>query len=204
MRSCFTASQGKRILRGYQWALVLVMISFIVSVIVVLTSPDPEIAISPYETDDRYIVTKKWDPMEFAISPPNPSLLQKAQMRWWEFSQRWRKPQPSNHIFPASPIEFRSIHGLLNQCTEVDGIRYAISITLASGSVMFGHTNALDGASWVAAFKNALENTPSDWYDYEEHTTRRGKLVLITNEPGWVVVVPVDEVHLVDERSGNR
>jgi hypothetical protein len=48
-------------------------------------------------------------------------------------------------------------HGLLNQCHDVSGVQFFIDKQVASGSVMFGHTNTMNGPEWVAAFTNAVQ-----------------------------------------------
>jgi hypothetical protein len=92
--------------------------------------------------------------------------------------------------FAASPTNRCSIHGLLNQCTEVTGVRYFIAKDVAAGNVQFGHTSALNTIQWVAAFTEALQNNQPEWWDSEAKRFCNENLVLITNDARTVLVLP--------------
>ncbi len=77
--------------------------------------------------------------------------------------QRYGKPRPAAHSFSPSATNRCSIHGLLNQCMEVSGVRFVIAQDVAAGSVQFGHTNTLNGAQWVKAFTDALQTEQPEW-----------------------------------------
>jgi Na+(H+)/acetate symporter ActP len=77
-------------------------------------------------------------------------------MSWWEYKQR-RWPKPASYSFPASLVTGCSIHGLLNQCMQVSGMHYVMPLEVAASSVQFGNATPLNGAQWVAAFEQALQ-----------------------------------------------
>ena len=121
--------------------------------------------------------------------PPNLTLPQQLFWRWAQFKRR-SKPNPAAYTFPACPVQPCSIDGLLNQCMEVSGTRYLIAVEIG-GAVEFGHTNALNGAQWVAAFERAIETSgPVVCYDWTKKRNFQDTLLLIREKPHLVKVVP--------------
>ena len=55
---------------------------------------------------------------------------------------------------------------------------------------MFGTTNALNGAQWVQAFTEALQTAQPEWWDSQRRKSRKENLVLVTNGPRMVLVLP--------------
>jgi hypothetical protein len=122
--------------------------------------------------------------------PANLTLRQRLFWVWMDYKQRHGKRNPAAYSFPARPVEFCSIQGLLNQCMDVSGTRYLIAVEIA-GAVEFGSTNALNGAQWVAAFEQAIETSkPVVCYDYARKRNFQDTLLLIREAPGTVKVVP--------------
>ena len=73
---------------------------------------------------------------------------------------------------------------------EVSGTQYLVAVEIA-GVVEFGTTNSLNGALWVAAFENALENSrPVVCYDYAKKRNFQDTLLLIRETRGVVKVIP--------------
>lgn len=72
----------------------------------------------------------------------------------------------------------------------VTGARYLMAKEVSAGSVVFGHTNVLNGAQWVAAFEAALQTNQPDCFDYAAKRTRPENLLLIREKPGVVKVIP--------------
>lgn len=138
--------------------------------------------ISPLQHDARFVVTTR-PTIGF---PPNATLTQRV-FTWW---QRNRPPRPLAYSFGAAPTNRCSIHGLLNQCMEVTAVRYVIAKDVAAGSVMFGHTNALNGIQWVAAFTEALRSGQPEWWDSQAGRFRHENLVLIAKDARTVLVLP--------------
>ena len=61
---------------------------------------------------------------------------------------------------------------------------------MAAGGVMFGTTNTLNGAQWVKAFTEALQTGQPEWWDSQTKKFRKENLVLVTNGPRMVLVLP--------------
>jgi hypothetical protein len=87
-----------------------------------------------------------------------------------------------------------SIHGLLNQCHDVSGVQFFIDKHVASGSVMFGHTNTMNGPEWVAAFTNAVQTGDVDWWDPNKKNFRHENPVFIPAGKNAYLVVPKNRV----------
>ena len=128
-----------------------------------------------------------------SLLPASPSLTSRVRMWWWRIQMRYMKPNPAAHSFPASDGTC-SISGLLNQCMDVTGCRYAIAKEVAAGSVYFAHTNTLNGAQWVKAFTDALQSDHPEWWEARTKTMRKENLVLLTNGAGTVLVLPKEMV----------
>ncbi len=141
---------------------------------------------SPLLADPRFVVTTK---PSFGV-PANIPLKDRVFVWWIRLQQRYGKPHPLRYSFGASPANPCSIHGLLNQCTGVTGVRYAIAKDVAAGTVMFGPTNTLNGAQRVKAFTEALQTGQPEWWDSQTRKFRRENLVLLTNGPRMVLVLP--------------
>jgi len=122
--------------------------------------------------------------------PSKLPLSQRLFWTWVQFKRRYGKPNPTAYTFRASPARPCSIDGLLNQCMEVNGTQYLIAVEIA-GAVEFGHTNALNGAQWVAAFEHALETSgPVVCYDWAKKRNFQDTLLLIREKRRVVKVIP--------------
>jgi hypothetical protein len=139
---------------------------------------------SPFLHDPRFIVTTR--PTLASNTPFTFRVLM-----WW---QSVHKPNPLASTFSAHGKNLCSIHGLLNQCMDVTGVRYVIAKEVAAGSFQFGHTNALNGSQWVAAVAHALQNDNPEWWDFQAKKFHRENLVFITNNSTTVLVVPKSRV----------
>jgi hypothetical protein len=145
---------------------------------------------SPLLVDPRFVVTTK---PSFGV-PANASFKNRVFVWWMQFQQKHGKPHPLSYSFGASPTSRCSIHGLLNQCMKVSGTRYVVAKDVAAGTVMFGPTNTLNGAQWVNAFTEALQTGQPEWWDSQTKKFRKENLVLLTNGPRMVLVLPRDMV----------
>jgi hypothetical protein len=79
---------------------------------------------------------------------------------------------------------------------EVSGVRYLIAKDVAAATVQFGHTNVLNGKQWVAAFTDALQHSEPEWWDSKLNRFRHENLLLITNGPNTVLVIPPEMAHV--------
>jgi hypothetical protein len=177
--------RGLSVSSAGRWLLVVVMFILLLAGAILMTLPPRQ---SPLLADPRFVVTTK---PSFGV-PANAPLKSRAFVWWMKFRQRYAKPHPLSYSFGASPTNRCSIHGLLNQCMEVTGVRYVIAKDLAAGTVMFGPTNTLNGAQWAEAFTGALQTGQPEWWDSQTKTFRRENLVLLTNDPRTVLVLPKD------------
>jgi len=138
-----------------------------------------------------YVVTTP--PTTFSL-PPNPSL--KDRFRYTLFTLMMKMSSSTNkYMFGATSLTNRClVHGLLNQCMEVSGVRYLMPSSVAAGSVRFGNTNTLNGPQWVAAFEKALQTGTPEWWDAEQKKMRDENLVLIRfPEQKTVLVLPQEK-----------
>lgn len=107
--------------------------------------------------------------------PRTAPLKQRLFMAYLKFREKWGRKNPAAYRFPPSPVQLCSVQGLLDECMQVTGTRYLIAREALGWTVDFGHTNTLNGSQWVAAF---------------EQTLRADGLLLLTNKPGVVKVIP--------------
>lgn len=108
-----------------------------------------------------------------------------------------------SYSFAASVTNRCSIQGLLNQCMQVTGVRYAIPIDVAAGTVEFGHPNTLNGVQWAKAFTDALQTGLPEWWDSKARTFRKENLVLMTNDASMVLVLPKELVGEFQKRQAD-
>jgi len=150
-----------------------------------------ESGIDPYELSRADGKSRFWATAYPRMQqPPNLPLRQRVFWAWTQYKRRHGKPNPAAYSFPATPVRFCSIGGLLNQCMEVTGTHYLIAVEIG-GAVEFGSTNALNGAQWAAAFEHAIETSnPVVCYDYVKKRNFQDTLLLIRERPGVVKVVP--------------
>lgn len=154
---------------------------------------------SPFSEESRFVLTTR----PRIDLPANLTLKDRAFVLWLQFQKRFGKPRPMAHSFPASATNRCSIHGLLNQCTEVTGVRYAIARDVAAGTVQFGHTNTLNGTQWVMAFAEALLTGQPEWWDFRTKRFRKENLVLLTNDARRVLVLPKEMVREFQGRGAD-
>ena len=121
-----------------------------------------------------------------------PSLKARLWFIWYRLREKFRRPNPGTHTFAPTLDQRCSIHGLLNQCMEMSGVRYLIDKNVANGSVNFGHSNALTGSQWIAAFENALQTGQPEWFVPERNEFRKENLVLVRYDTKTVLVLPVE------------
>jgi hypothetical protein len=116
---------------------------------------------SPFAQDSRFVVTK----------------LPVTGVRHYSFP-----PNPWRNVC--------SIHGFLEQCTEVSGMRYVIAKDVATGVVNFGgYTNTLTAGEFVQAFAQALQTNQPEFINFRTQKHYRENLVLLTNDPRTVLVL---------------
>src|SRR5438876_1769578 len=136
-------------LRFRRWLFGTAILALLFTAALLMTGP---LQNSHFSHDPRFVATALSD----IGLPSNATLRQRAFVWWRQIRQRFRKPRPLAYSFSASPTNRCSIHGLLNQCMEVSGVRFVIARDVAGGSIQFGHTNSLNGLQWVTAFTEAL------------------------------------------------
>ena len=169
------------------WLLGAVILILFLAGALLMTLPSRQ---SPLLVDPRFVVTTK---PSFGV-PANAPFKDRVFVWWMQFQQKHGKPHPLSYSFGASPTNRCSIHGLLNQCMEVTGTRYAIAKDVEAGTVMFGPTNTLNGAPWVKAFTEALQTGQPEWWDSHTGKPRKENLVLLTNDARTILVLPRDMV----------
>jgi len=179
------SGNGRDLSSAGRWLLVVVMLILLLAGALLMTMPRRQ---SPLLADPRFVITTK---PSFGV-PANAPPYSRAFVWFMKLQQRYSKPHPLNYSFGASPTNRCSIHGLLNQCTEVTGVRYVIAKDVAAGTVMFGATNTLNGAQWVEAFTRALQTGQPEWWDSQAKMFRKENLVLVTKDARTVLVVPQD------------
>ena len=172
------------------WAWLLRMGLFtllaLVLVVIALTLESPRT--TPSLPDSRFVMTS----YPRIGLPLNSSIKDRVIIWCFRQVQKFREahPRPLAYSFPAGPDARCSIHGLLNQCMEINGVTYMIPRDVAAGSVFFGHSNVLYGAQWVSAFTDALKTNQLEWWDSKTKKFRRENLILLTNGPRAVLVLP--------------
>lgn len=145
----------------------------------------------PYELSRQDGKSRFWaTSLPKSERPEKLSLLQRLRWDFDQYRERRQRPNPTRYTFPATPTQSFGITALLNQCMEVSGTQYLVAVEIA-GVVEFGTTNSLNGALWVAAFENALENSrPVVCYDYAKKRNFQDTLLLIRETRGVVKVIP--------------
>jgi hypothetical protein len=63
---------------------------------------------------------------------------------------------------------------------------------VAAGSVIFGHTNTLDGDQFVSSFENALKTGEVQWWDSQAKCQRHDHLQLIHKSRKLILLVPAN------------
>jgi len=103
---------------------------------------------------------------------------------------RVRGLKPStNWSFPAIPQSNWTLQGILNNCTYVSGTRYLIPPELASGLVIFGHTNAMNGPEYIAAVEDVLKQNGVGRWDRSSKILRMHRLSFLPFPEQKVIVV---------------
>jgi hypothetical protein len=168
--------------------IVLALAVFVLALMVISFLPPAE---SKYLKDPTLVATKPRDfQPTFAPKPPS--------------SIRTRLYKMYHEVFPPPRGKFTfrgrggpspcSIHGLMNQCHEVSGVQFFIDKHVASGSVMFGHTNTMNGPEWVAAFTNAVQTGEVQWWDPNKKDFRHENPVFIPAGRNSYLVLPKNRV----------
>ncbi len=177
------ATDNQNYRRVARWVFGAGLLALLVAAAALMIRPTPT---PSFAKDSRFVLTTL---PQFGV-PPNAPLKTRIFVWLMRVHQRFGKPRPAAHSFAPSAPSRCSIHGLLNQCMEVSGVRYVIAKDVAAGSVQFGHTNTLNGAQWVKAFTDALQTRQPEWWDSQARTFRKEDLVLLTNGATTVLVLP--------------
>jgi hypothetical protein len=149
--------------------------------------PPPE---SKFLNDPTLVATKLPEPMLFA-----PNTRSSLRARFYKVYYQAFPPKRGNSSFPPRPAPVLcSIQGLLNQCHDVSGVQFFIDKHVAGGTVMFGHTNTLNGPQWVTAFTNAVQTGEVSWWDSTKKDFRNENPVFIAVGRNAYLVLPKDRV----------
>lgn len=142
-----------------------------------------------FANDPRFVITSA---PNISFPTAKAPFTQRILIGMIKLEQKLRKPRPAfaNSMFTASPTTRCSIYGLLNQCTGVTGVRYVIPRDISAATIMFGNTNTLTGPQWVRAFTETIEHSQAEFWDQQTTTMRKENLVLLTNSPRTVLVLP--------------
>jgi len=170
---------------------IFIVVAFILVVLVSgalisFFSPPPE---SKFLNDPTLVATKLPEPMLFA-----PNTRPSLRTRFYKVYYQVFPPKRNFSFGPrAAPVRC-SIHGLLNQCHDVSGVQFFIDKHVAGGTVMFGHTNTLNGPQWVTAFTNAVQTGEVSWWDSTKKDFRKENPVFIAVGNTAYLVLPKDRV----------
>jgi hypothetical protein len=169
-------------------------LSWIVFTLLILVSTSIFIRLcfggSNLRKDPRFVVTKIQD----RSASPNTSLGNRFYYLYEKFLKKFARGAV-RYSFSGTKTNACSIHGLLNQCTDMTGIEFLIAKDVAAGTVQFGHTNTLSGDQWTGAFLEALQKGQPQWWDSKLKAFRTENLVLITNDAKTIFVLPGDMAH---------
>ena len=133
----------------------------------------------PFSTNG-YFVTRAYD-----LFPPPPSNAPPIRRLWYtffKFSQKLHpyQPNPTNTTITPMPVSLCSISGLLNQCTQISGVRYYMPPNIAAGAVYSGGSpTPLNGRQWIDAFESVLQTNGPSIYDPSTRIWLQQNLVLI-------------------------
>jgi len=187
--------------RVEHWLLVAALLAAVIAVVLWWRISNREDM--SFSNDPRFVITTA---PNISFSTPSATFPQRILIWWLRLERSFQKSHSAigSFTFPASPRNRCLIQGLLNQCTAVNGVRYVIAKDVAAGTVMFGHTNTLTGKQWVLAFTEALQHGQPEFRDSQTKTFRRENLVLLTNSPRTVLVLPKSMVAGFQKQTTNR
>jgi hypothetical protein len=148
--------------------------------------PKPE---PPLPFDSTVFISTAMPTYGALTPPPNAGVWERLRISVFELLLKIDGKRSSTWTFGPGAKTPCSIQGLLNQCMEVSSNRYLMPLGVAAGTVQFGHTNALDGAHWVAAFETALQEGDVQVWDEQTKRTHAEHLTLLRFPPQKTVVV---------------
>jgi hypothetical protein len=124
---------------------------------------------------------------------------------FWKLHELKRtvRPNPLAYTFAGRGSSVCSVHGFLNQCMDVGGTQYFIEKKVAAGSVNFGSTNVLNGAQWIAAFEDALQNEKVEWWDSDLKGFRKENLVLLRHGRKTTLVLTAETANQYEQRHSD-
>lgn len=168
--------------------IVIALAVFVLTLMVISFLPPAE---SKYLKDSTLVATRPMElPPALAQKPPSSMRTRLYKIYYDAFP-----PPRGKYRFPGRAAPARcSIQGLLNQCHDVTGVQFFIDKQVARGSVIFGHTNTLDGPQWVAAFTNAVQTGEVQWWDPNKKGLRKENPVFIAAGRNAYLVLPRDRV----------
>jgi hypothetical protein len=178
---------------------ILIVVVFILLVLVsgALISFFSASAESKFLNDPTLVATTLPEPMLLA-----PNTRSSLRTRFYKVYFQVFPPKRGNYSFRPRPAPVRcSIQGLLNQCHDVSGVQFFIDKHVAGGTVMFGHTNTLNGPQWVTAFTNALQIGEVSWWDSTKKDFRKENPVFIAVGKNAYLVLPKDRVEQYQKRK---
>ena len=181
----------KRFLAGF-----ILIFMMLIGALVFLSWPKP---IPPLPFDAKSFVSTT--PPTFS-PPPNAGVYDRIRFSLFNLMQKHAGTN-STWSFGASPKMDCSVQGLLNQCSEVTGTRYLMSLEVTAGSVQFGNTNTLNGPQWVTAFETALQTSDVEFWDQKLKRMRHEPLVLLRfPAQKTILVLPASEVTEFQRTNG--
>jgi hypothetical protein len=157
---------------------VVALLLLLLGVLLLIPDTSPQSPV-PFSTNG-YFVTQA---IEYFPSHllPHASLQERFWFGYFKLRQIIHpyQPEPTNTTFAAVPFGTQSIEVMLNECTETSGTRYFMPPDIATGTIQFGSSTALDGRQWITACETALQTGMPEILDPHTRSMRPGKLVLI-------------------------
>ena len=129
------------------------------------------------------------------IKTPNFEALAASKSFWVTKPITSSDPQITREMYanstqmPVVPPGKYVVGGTLNECMMATDTRYFVDTDVSAGTVIFGHTEPLKAAQWVAAFESVLQTGTPEWWDSKQKRFRKENLVLIRYPKQKIVLV---------------
>ena len=159
-----------------KWVIFAVVLLCLLAVVFFLVAPPPKLPPLPFDASN-YVATIR---IKYFTPKTNGSVKDRlvSSLRSWNEDLEFRNPDPHKWSFGPSGIGNSSIMGYLNQSMSISGNTYYLSQSVSPGTFLFGQTNTLDGAQWVAAVEAALQSPATQALNLKTRSMEAGGLVL--------------------------